>query len=70
MGDRVSGMDTLPIDGEMFFAWGEYRSDAIGKRYANKEANRMRKNGHKYRIIKRTTGIQVYCDSRVGAMGQ
>ena len=65
-GQMKDGMDKLKFDGKTFYAWGEYRT----KTFATKEAERMRANGHKARIVKRTTGYQVYCDSEMGVMGQ
>jgi hypothetical protein len=64
------GMDTLKINKITFYADGEYRLDAVGKSYATKEFNRMKKDGHKVRLVKRTTGYQVYCDSKLGVMGR
>jgi hypothetical protein len=65
-GQRNDGMDRLKIEGKTFYAWGEYRR----KSAATEEAERMRSMGHKARIVKRTTGYQVYCDSPSGVMGQ
>ena len=65
-GQSKDGMDKLKFDGKTFYAWGEYRAKA----FATKEAERMRAMGHKARIVKRTTGYQVYCDSPSGVMGQ
>jgi hypothetical protein len=62
-------MDRLKIDKRTFYAWGEYRRDAVGLARAKKEAERMRKAGHNARIITRKSGYQVYCDSKIGVMG-
>ena len=63
-------MDKRKFDGKTYYAWGEYRLGAVGKKYAEKAAERMRERGHKARIIKHVTGYQVYCDSEAGATGQ
>ncbi len=68
-GQSTDGMDKLKIDGKTFYAWGEYRLGAVGKGFATREAERMRAKGHKARIIKRTTGYQVYGDSPSAVMG-
>ena len=65
-GQMKDGMDTLKFDNKPFYAWGKYRT----KKFANKEAARMRGNGHNARIIKRKSGYQVYCSSKLGVMGQ
>ena len=65
-GQMKDGMDTLKIEGKTFYAWGEYRLWSA----AAKGADRMRKNGHKARIIERKTCFQVFCNSRLGVMGQ
>jgi hypothetical protein len=59
-------MDERKFDGKTYYAWGEY----VTKRRANEEAERMRWNGHKARLVARKTGYQVYCDSKLGVMGQ
>ena len=69
-GQMKDGMDKLKIDDKTFYAWGEYRLGAVGKGFANRGAERMRARGHKARIIKRTTGYQVYGDSPSAVMGQ
>ena len=69
-GQMKDGMDKLKIDGKTFYAWGEYKLGAVGKGFATREAERMRANGHKARIVKHVTGYQVYCDSPSGVMGQ
>lgn len=68
-GKRDNGFDIRTINGIKYYAWGEYRNGAIGLNAAKKEFNRMKKNGHKARIIKHVTGYQVYCDSTIGVMG-
>lgn len=69
-GQMTDGMDQLKIDGKTFYAWGEYRRGAVGLGYAKREAIRVRKAGHKARLIKRKSGYQVYCDSKIGVMHQ
>jgi hypothetical protein len=69
-GKREDGMDTLKFGGVTYYAWGEYRLGAVGKKFADKAARTMKANGHKVHIVKRTTGYQVYCNSKLGVMGQ
>lgn len=68
-GKRDNGFDVLKTNGTKYYAWGEYRNDAIGLNAVKKEFERIKKNGHKARIIKHVTGYQVYCDSTIGVMG-
>jgi hypothetical protein len=63
------GMDTRKFNGVTYYAWGEYRLGAVGKKFADKHARTMKANGHNTRIVKRTTGYQVYCNSKLGVMG-
>jgi len=68
-GKRSGGFDTRKFNGKTYYAWGEYRLGSAGKSAAKREAIRIRKHGHKARIVKHVTGYQVYCNSQTGAMG-
>ena len=70
VGKMKDGFDKLKIGGKTFYAWGEFRSDTVGKNAADRVAKIMRTAGHHARIVRHKTGYQVYCDSQTGAMMQ
>jgi hypothetical protein len=56
--------DKLKTNGKIYYAFGEFRKDKVGKAFAEKEATRIRNLGGHARIITRKTGYQVYSESK------
>jgi hypothetical protein len=56
--------DKLKIEKTTWYAWGEYRNNPTGRKFANENAQNIRNRGGKARLVIRKTGIQVYANNK------